>query len=390
MRTQVIHQRFAVPFAYPVYFTHRVFSKSNPVLMKTISPRQTTAPARVFLVIDEGLLSVTPSLYRQIEDYFAFHKTRLALVDTPMIVTGGENAKNGWNQVREIMTRAGIHHMDRHNYILALGGGCVLDMAGFAASLIHRGVRLIRLPTTVLSQNDAGVGVKNGMNDGGAKNFIGTFSPPYAVINDFEFLKTLSDADWTGGISEAFKVAIIADKTFFKTLCTNATKLKARDQAVMERLVQKTAALHLKHIATHGDPFEFGSARPLDFGHWAAHRLELVSNFSISHGHAVSIGIALDSLYAMLKGMITQTDLEAILKGLTDCGLPIFSPLLQRSTRGKLDIFDGIEQFRQHLGGKLCITLPCPLGSKREVHTLDTKLLSNAIDLLSKRECHTP
>lgn len=390
MQTQVIHQRFAVPFSYPVYFTRRVFSKSNPVLIKAISPRAEALPVRILLVVDEGVLSATPSLHKKIEQYFAFHKARVTLIDTPLLVTGGEHAKNGWNLVREIMTRAGTHHLDRHSYILAVGGGGVLDMAGFAASLIHRGVRFVRVPTTVLSQNDAGVGVKNGMNDGGAKNFIGTFSPPYAVINDFEFLKTLSDTDWISGISEAFKVAIISDKPFFNALCKDADKLRKRDQAAMERLVRKTAALHLNHIATHGDPFEFGSARPLDFGHWAAHRLELASDFCISHGHAVSIGIALDSLYARLKGLITQADQDAILKGLTDCGLPIFSPLLQRSTQGKLDIFDGIEQFREHLGGKLCITLPCPLGSKREVHTLDMNVLSKAIDLLSKTEWPTP
>jgi 3-dehydroquinate synthase len=386
MPTQVIYQRFTVPFSYPVYFTRRVFSKGNRTFLKTVAPRQGDAPVRILLVVDDGVVAVAPSLLRQIEEYCSFYHTRLTLIDKPVIVTGGEHAKNGWGPVREIMTRAGMDRLDRHSYIVAIGGGCVLDMAGFAASLIHRGVRFIRIPTTVLAQNDAGVGVKNGMNDGGAKNFIGTFAPPYAVINDFEFLKTLSPIDWVGGISEAFKVAIIADKPFFYALCKDASKLKKRNQAAMERLVQKTAVLHLKHIATHGDPFEFGSARPLDFGHWAAHRLELDSNFSISHGHAVAIGIALDSTYAMLKGMITGTERDAILKGLQQSGLPTFSPLLARATNGRFDILEGIEQFREHLGGKLSITLPCPLGAKREVHTMDSKVLIKAIEWL--RENH--
>jgi len=390
MSTQVIQQRFSVPFRYPVHFTHRVFAKENPLLVKTLSPRKEASPARVLLVIDEGVIDANPALLKQIEDYFASYASRISLIEKPLLVTGGEHAKNGWGNVREIMTRASIGHLDRHSYIVALGGGCVLDMAGFAASLIHRGVRLLRIPTTVLAQNDAGIGVKNGMNDGGAKNFIGTFSPPYAVINDFEFLKTLSHDDWIGGIAEAFKVAIIADASFFKKLCKDAVLLNKRNQPAMERLVKQTAALHLKHIATHGDPFEFGSARPLDFGHWAAHRLELVSNFSLSHGLAVGIGIALDSTYAMLKKMITPAEHQAILRGLSTCGLPLYSPLLQRSAHGQLDILDGIEQFREHLGGKLCITLPCPLGSKREVHTLDIKLMVQAIEMLSKAECPTP
>ena len=390
MHTSVIHQRFAVPFSYPVYFTRRVFSKGNPIFLKTLAPRKGDVPVRVLLVIDDGVVVVTPSLLRQIEDYFSLYHARIALVGEPVIVSGGEHAKNGWGHVRSIMTQAGIGHLDRHSYIVAVGGGCVLDMAGFAASLIHRGVRFIRIPTTVLAQNDAGIGVKNGMNEGGAKNFIGTFAPPYAVINDFEFLKTLSAVDWIGGISEAFKVSIIADKPFFNALCKDVPKLKRRNQAAMETLVRKTAALHLKHIATSGDPFEFGSARPLDFGHWAAHRLEIDSNFSLPHGHAVAIGISLDSTYAMLKGMISSTEQEAIINGLSGCGLPTFSPLLQRVTNGRFDILQGLAQFREHLGGKLCVTLPCPLGSKREVHTMDPKLLIKAIEWLSKQQCLIP
>ncbi len=384
MPNQVIHQRFTVPFYYPVYFTRSVFSKGNQTFLKAVTPRQGDTPVRILLVVDDGVVAVAPTLLSRIEDYFSANHSRITLIEKPVIVSGGEHAKNGWGHVREIMTRAGMDRLDRHSYIVAIGGGCVLDMAGFAASLIHRGVRFIRIPTTVLAQNDAGVGVKNGMNDGGAKNFIGTFAPPYAVINDFAFLKTLSTTDWTGGISEAFKVAIISDKPFFNALCKDAPKLKKRNQAAMEKLVQRTAALHLKHIATHGDPFEFGSARPLDFGHWAAHRLEIDSNFSISHGHAVAIGIALDSTYAFLKGMITGAERDAILKGLQQSGLPTFSPLLQRATNGRFDILKGIEQFREHLGGKLCITLPSPLGAKREVHTMDSKLLIKAIEWLSK------
>ena len=387
MHTHVIHQRFSVPFRYSVHFTRRVFSKGNPILLKTLAPRKGLAPARILLVVDAGVVAATPLLLQQIERYFAFNKTQITLIEKPLIVSGGEHVKNGWDHVREIMTHAGIGHLDRHSYIIAVGGGCVLDMVGFAASLIHRGIRFIRIPTTVLAQNDAGVGVKNGMNDGGAKNFIGTFTPPYAVINDFEFLKTLSPMDWTGGIAEAFKVAIISDQSFFKALCKDVHKLKRRNQAAMEALVKKTAALHLKHIATNGDPFEFGSARPLDFGHWAAHRLELASNFSMSHGYAVSIGIALDSTYAMLKGLISETDHQAILNAFTCCGLPTFSPLLQRATHGRFDILEGLEQFREHLGGKLCITLPCPIGSKREVHTMDTPLLIKSIEWLSKQQC---
>lgn len=380
---KTIRQSFSVPFRYPVCFTRRVFAKENRVLADLLKKRPDGSPARALVVVDGGLAEARPGLVRQIEGYFRAHRVRLQLAHKPLVVSGGENVKNGWASVREIMVTAGAEHLDRHSYVVAVGGGSVLDMAGFAAALIHRGLRFVRVPTTVLAQNDAGVGVKNGMNDGGAKNFAGTFAPPFAVIDDFEFLKSLPQSEWIGGVAEAFKVAIIKDKPFFNYLCKNATALRARDQAVMEKLVHKTAALHLRHIATSGDPFELGSARPLDFGHWAAHRLELMSNFTLGHGQAVSIGIALDSTYAMLKGLIAPAERDAIVKGLSDCGLPVWSPLLERpGARGEPDVLAGLEQFREHLGGRLCITLPAPLGAKREVHRISLPLMKKAIGLL--------
>ena len=379
---KTIVQTFTVPFTYPVCFTHRVFDPQNPALAAVLRPPP-AGTARVLVVVDAGLAKASKGLLRNIEAFFRARRDRITLVRKPLLVPGGENAKNGWASVREIMVAAGAEHLDRHSYIVAVGGGSVLDMAGFAAALIHRGLRFVRIPTTVLAQNDAGVGVKNGMNDGGAKNFAGTFAPPFAVIDDFDFLKSLSQREWIGGVSEAFKVAIIKDKPFFRFLCRNAAALRDRDQAVMEKLVHKTAALHLRHIASSGDPFEFGSARPLDFGHWAAHRLELMSDFALGHGQAVAIGIALDSTYAMLKKLLPPAERDAIVQGLAACGLPVWSPLLERpGAHGEPDVLAGLEQFREHLGGRLCITLPAPLGTKTEVHRISLPLMKQAIGLL--------
>ncbi len=381
-----IVQKFSVPFTYPVWFTHHVVDPSNKTLSSILRP-PSAGPARALVVVDTGLADASKHLTRQIERYFRAHRNRLCLVRKPITVPGGENAKNGWSEVRGIMTAASAEHLDRHSYVIAVGGGSVLDMVGFAASLVHRGLRFVRIPTTVLSQNDAGVGVKNGMNAGGAKNFLGTFAPPFAVINDFEFLKTLPLREWIGGVAEAFKVAIIKDKPFFTYLCKHAAALRERDQTVMEKVVTKTATLHLRHIATSGDPFEMGSARPLDFGHWAAHRLELMSDFTLGHGTAVAIGIALDSTYAMLKKFISQAERDAVIRGLADCGLPVWSHLLARkNTDGEPEVLAGLEQFREHLGGRLCITLPAPLGAKREVRTINLPLMKKAIGLLRPQQ----
>ena len=237
----------------------------------------------------------------------------------------------------------------------------------------------------MLSQNDAGVGVKTGMNEHKAKNFVGTFAPPFAVINDFEFLRTLEDREWAGGMSEAFKVAIIKDAGFFDFLCRNASRLRNRDMAAMETLIRRCAILHLDHIRKGGDPFEFGAARPLDFGHWSAHRLEIMSGYRLGHGQAVAIGIALDSYYAMRKRLITKTEFERIIDGMRACGLPIWSNLLERRDgHGKLAVLAGLEQFREHLGGELTVTLPDSIGRKIEVHDMNPRIIREGIAFLKK------
>ena len=261
----------------------------------------------------------------------------------------------------------------------------MLDSVGFAASLVHRGVRMVRMPTTVLAQNDAGVGVKTGMDEHGQKNFIGTFAPPFAVINDFSMLDTLADRDWIGGIAEAFKVAIIKDAEFFEFLRDRAAALRNRDQQAMETLIRRCAIIHLDHIASAGDPFETGSARPLDFGHWSAHKIETMSDYWVGHGQAVAVGIAVDSYYAMRQGLITPNQLERILDGMTACGLPIYLDYLSRRTGGELDILAGLDEFREHLGGRLNVTLPESLGDKREVHHLDRTIIAEAIEYLRTR-----
>ena len=217
-------QSFTVPFAYPVHFTRNVFHPASPLLASVFGPREHGRPHRLVVFVDDGVVRANPRLPARIAAYFA-RQAGFELVAPPEVIAGGEHAKDGWHGVQHVMTQLGNLHLCRHSYVVVIGGGCLLDMVGFAASLVHRGVRLIRLPTTVLAQNDAGVGIKNGMNEHGMKNFVGTFAPPYAVINDFDFLNTLDDAHWRGGISEAFKVAIIKDATFFGWLERQAVRL---------------------------------------------------------------------------------------------------------------------------------------------------------------------
>jgi 3-dehydroquinate synthase len=328
-----------------------------------------------------------PRLSADIERYCERHADALSLGCSPMVVEGGEGVKNDPANVTLVQAAINRQGLDRHSFVVAVGGGAVLDMAGYAAATAHRGVRFIRVPTTVLSQNDSGVGVKNGINAFGKKNFLGTFVPPHAVLNDSHFLTTLSDRDWRAGISEAVKVALLKDPGFFGFLESNAKALVRRDMQAMRHLIYRCAELHLAHIATSGDPFEFGSSRPLDFGHWAAHKLEQLSGYELRHGEAVAIGIALDSTYSRLAGLLAERDWRRILDLFLALELPIHAIELERHMSGPVDSRDllgGLEEFREHLGGRLTIMLLEGIGRGREVHEMNRSLVVESVSLLGR------
>jgi len=396
--TRVYIEEISVPFSYPVYFTRGVLAPQNPVLAEVVggpraaSPQESghaargTRHASALVYLDSGLVAAHDYLPRAVVSYAEAHADAIRLLAEPRVLPGGEGAKDGWAVAQPVLDEIIRHRLDRHSYVVAAGGGAFLDAVGFAASLVHRGVRLVRLPSTALAQNDGGVGVKTGVNLGDVKNLIGTFAPPFAVINDLDFLRTLPRDVMLDGVAEAFKVAIIKDAALFDFLSDAAERLAAGEQEAVEEMVRRAAVLHLEHIRDGADPFEMGDARPLDFGHWAAHRLEGLSGYSLRHGQAVAIGIALDSVYAWRKGLLSRDELDRILWAFRRCGLPTWHPLLaERDASGRLVILEGIEQFREHLGGRLSITLPKGIGRRVEVHEMELALIEEAIGCLKER-----
>src|SRR5215217_8275764 len=351
-----LQQSFSVKFEYNVYFTSSLFDTSNTTLSDFFKGRPSAALKKIYFVIDQGVT-----------------EAHLQLIGDILIVPGGEASKNNIALFDQIVEAVDLHKIDRHSYIAAIGGGAVLDLVGYAAAVSHRGIKHIRIPTTVLSQNDSGIGVKNGINYKRKKNFLGTFAPPVAVFNDEDFLATLSDRDYRSGISEAVKVALIKDAEFFYWLEANTEKLVARNRDAMNYLIKHCAKLHMDHIAG-DDPFETGSARPLDFGHWAAHKQEQLSNFSVLHGEAVAMGIALDSVYSYFKGMLTEEKAQRILKVLTDLNFGITDDVINIKDTAS-PILKGLAEFQEHLGGILTITLLTDLGTGEEVHEMDHELL---------------
>lgn len=380
MQLQPIKQSFQVQYDYQLYFTSGLFALENQMFVNLIADYKDFEPVKLLFVLDDGVKHHHPSLIPQIEDYCKAHRQTIKYTDT-LVLPGGEQVKNSDTAIESVLKGVNDNKICRHSFVVVIGGGAVIDMVGYAAAIAHRGVKLIRIPTTVLSQNDSAVGVKNSVNAFKKKNFLGTFAPPFAIINDSDFLETLEQRDWISGISEAIKVALIKDKTFFKYIADNAVALKNREMEPMQYVIYKCAEMHMHHIAQGGDPFESGSSRPLDFGHWAAHKMEFMTNYELRHGEAVAKGIALDVTYAQLVGLISEEDLQHILDVMIAIGFDLSLPV---QSNDKIEqLLNGIEEFREHLGGQLTITLISDLGVKHDVHTIDMELMSMAITKLN-------
>lgn len=371
-----LQQSFDIKFEYRVHFTSGLFDISNTVLKNFLKDHKIKGIAqKILFVVDEGVINAHPDLLDNINAYFNTFSA-IQLAGKIIVIPGGERAKNDVSFLLRIVDAVNEFGIDRHSYLAAIGGGSLLDLAGFAAAISHRGIKHIRIPTTVLSQNDSGVGVKNGINYKGKKNFLGSFSPPVAVFNDDRFLTTLTDRDWRSGVSEAVKVALIKDADFFVWLEEHSLQLSHRDLNSMKYLIRRCADLHMEHIRS-GDPFETGSSRPLDFGHWSAHKLEQLTNFEVFHGEAVAMGIALDSMYSGLIGNLTEIEVTRIISLLQNLGFEITHPLMEVNEE-KSPVLLGLQEFREHLGGRLTITLLTAIGKGKEVHEIDWKLVKEA------------
>ncbi len=374
--------RFHVTMTHRVRFTREVADEDFDELHAVLHSQPSTT-TRVLLWADHDVATSSERVAKIERRLF-----RCADINLEAPVTmfpGGESIKNDPAIVEAMLDQIHHHQLDRRSYIIVIGGGALLDVAGYAAAIAHRGIRLVRLPTTTLAQGDSGVGVKNAINRFGKKNWIGTFVTPWAVINDAGFLQTLPAREFRCGFSESVKVSLLKCPEMFQRLCDQAAAIRDQRLEVAVPLIEESCRWHLRHITEGGDPFEMNESRPLDFGHWSAHRLEPLTGYRIRHGEAVGIGVALDTLYSSLKHGLLASDALRVCNCLLDMGLPLWDSALDQFD----SVLEGLEEFRQHLGGQLTVTMLQGVGKPIDVHEIDTQAMSVAArqlkDLASKR-----
>ncbi|MEO1614858.1 MAG: 3-dehydroquinate synthase [Planctomycetota bacterium] len=366
---------FAVPFVHRLRTTEEIAGVDFGVLRRLLLD-QSHGTVKVMLVVERALQEASPYL-RRLESRLR-ETGGLDLGDGSVVVEGGEAIKNDSQTVNRLLAEINERNLDRRSYVIAVGGGAMLDAVGYAAAIAHRGIRLIRLPTTTLAQGDSGVGVKNAINYFGKKNWVGTFHVPWAVINDAALLATLSDRDFRSGFSEAVKVTLLKSREEFEWLCAHAQEIKQRQMSIANRAIEVSCGLHLRHITEGGDPFEMLEARPLDFGHWSAHRLEPLTDYQLRHGEAVGIGVAIDCFYSHLQLGFPLSDVWRVCECLTEMGMELWHPSLYPADR----LMAGLEEFRQHLGGRLTITMLREVGNSVDVHDIDQSVMLRAIEML--------
>jgi 3-dehydroquinate synthase len=379
-------QSFEVSYEYPVVFTRGAFNSGNRGLIDALSRKEADKLHRCGIFVDEGVLSALPDLADQIAAYASFHAKHLTIIGKLVPVPGGERCKNDPDTISGLLEKFSELAIDRHSFVIAIGGGAVLDAVGYAAAIFHRGVRHIRFPTTVLAQDDSGVGVKNAVNSLGLKNLIGTFAPPWAIINDSAFIDCLPAREKRAGMAEAVKVALIRDGNFFRWIEGNTAALAQFSRPHLDHLIKDCAELHMRQIRLGGDPFEAGSARPLDFGHWSAHKLEHLTQNEVNHGEAVAIGIALDTRYSVMTGLLAEGEDERVVRVLKRLGFALWHDALrQKNQTGQLSLLQGLTDFQEHLGGELTVTLLADIGRGIEVHEMNAERINRCIDWLQQQ-----
>jgi len=368
---------FSCNFTHRLRFTANVFAAGNTILLEILS-RESRHCSNIAIFIDANVAKTRANLTNKINGYFKKYLPE----NSPKIhvIPGGEQVKNDQIYFKQILDAIEQSHLCRKSFVIAMGGGAVLDAVGFAASITHRGLRLVRIATTTLSQADSAMAVKNGINAFGKKNFMGVFYTPWAVINDEETLGTLTMPHWLGGFSEAVKVALLKDPLLFEYMYRNCDGIKARNLDISIPVIRRSAKLHFDHITLNGDPFELQDARPLDFGHWSAHKLEQMSGFELSHGRAVAIGIAIDATYANNMGWLSDVEHRRILECLDGMGFELY----HRSMQHGKTLLGGLDEFQEHLGGRLTIPSISKIGGAFDIFEIDTNKMLAAISYLER------
>jgi 3-dehydroquinate synthase len=288
-----------------------------------------------------------------------------------LVVPEGEDYKS-LEQAGELYLLLNEIQAERTTPVLALGGGVIGDLAGFVSATYMRGVPLIQIPTTFLSQVDSSIGGKVAVNHGRLKNNIGTFYQPKMVITDISTLRTLPGKEMSNGLAEAIKYGIICDKDLFQIIESELGKIKSCDERILTDVIARCVGI--KAAIVEKDEKDTGLRNILNYGHTIGHAVETVSGFRVTHGQAVSIGMVAAGLISQKMGFLSDSDLNRIKSLLINAGLPVKIPGLVIS-----ELLRTLKHDKKKVEGKIRFVLPESIGKVRICDEASTSLIEQVL-----------
>jgi 3-dehydroquinate synthetase len=360
---------------YHVIAARNLFSPENTQLLDGCSAAPLTRGDRRLIVIDSNVDRIHGD---RIRGYFEHHGVAASFVS----MRADETVKE-WSSV--------IRVVDAMNGF-GIGGGVLLDVVGFAASVYRRGTPYIRIPTTLIGLVDAGVGVKTGVNYGMGKNRLGTYAPAIATYVDRAFLRTLDDRHLSNGLAEILKMALIKSVDLFELLETYGQRLiddnfqgtsTELDTAATQVIAE---SIHLMLEELQPNLWESCLERCVDYGHTFSPTLEMEALPALLHGEAVSIDMALTSALGFLRGSLSSDDLDRILTVMKRLGLPVWNDVL--STEGVLDA--ALADTVRHRDGRQRLPLPVGIGGHHFANDVTNEEIASALSLLARKNAGLP
>ncbi len=300
-------------FSYPIFIDNSLLSNCEEILKKFVFKRKV-------ILIHDNFFSFE---CKNNEQFISFIETIKKLTESLNLISipGGDTSKN-ISQLEYILEKSLSFKIDRSSLIIAFGGGVIGDIAGFAASILLRGIDFIQIPTTLLAQVDSSVGGKTGINSSKSKNLIGSFHQPIAVISDIDILKTLPKREFLAGMVEVIKYGLIYDVKFFNSIENNFKDILNYDQLKLNEVIYKSCKI--KSLIIKNDAKENGKRALLNLGHTFGHAIESFGKYNgtIIHGEAVSIGICLAFRLSSKMGYCSQIETERVVSFFKKLTLP--------------------------------------------------------------------
>ncbi|MGW0615350.1 sedoheptulose 7-phosphate cyclase [Streptomyces sp. NPDC002788] len=365
---------------YHLVSSDHLFSPDNTTLLTGCPDAPLRAGERRLVVIDENV----DALYgARIREFFAFH----AIEITVLALRADETVKQ-WDAVSRVVDAMNDFGIDRRREpVIAIGGGVLTDMVGFAASLYRRGTPYIRIPTTLIGLVDAGVGVKTGVNYDTGKNRLGTYAAATATFLDRSFLRSLDLRHISNGLAEILKMALIRSEELFELLEARGPEVRAdRFQGSTSDLAQAADAIvaesiHLMLEELQPNLWESALERCVDYGHTFSPTIEMHALPELLHGEAVVIDMALTTALSALRGDVSQAQADRIFSVIRALGLPLWNDVLDDPGLLEAALRDTV----RHRDGRQRLPLPVGIGRHRFVNDVDPAELRAATELLRGR-----